>query len=197
MNMEYLSLIYRNDLNLIYVKGYMRVPIERTIEFSKVDGDRINGLLNSVSPFQYTSEYLFIVFKSLKPVRLKRGVKSVDYTDVCAIIPLDEVAMEELKISLNRNIRLEEPRWSSEVEDFSQEVFMENMRRGAVCCLKMLNQWSPWPPTCFACSPTSRMIGWRYFSVSALRWSSVMKPCAVRFWWSGTESVASCSGSKA
>lgn len=140
--MEYLSLIYRNDLNLMYVKGYMRVPIERTIEFSKVDGDRINGLLKSVSPFQYTSEYLFIVFESLKPVRVKRGVKSVDYTDVRAIIPLDKVAMEEFKISLNRNIRLEEPRWSSEVEDFSQEVFMGNMKRGAVCCLKMLNQWN-------------------------------------------------------
>lgn len=140
--MEYLSLIYRNDLNLMYVKGYMRITLERTTEINNVDGNKINELLKSVSPFQYTSEYLFMVFESLKPIRTKKGVKNIDYIDVHAIIPLDKVAMEELKISLNRNIRLEEPRWASEVEDFSQEIFIENMRRGSVCCLQMLNEWN-------------------------------------------------------
>lgn len=138
--MEYLGLIYRNDLNIMYVKGYMRINIERIIEVDKVDGSKINELLKLVPPFQYTSEYLFIEFESLKPIRARKGVKSIDYVDVRAIIPLDKVAMEELKISLNRNIRLIEPQWASEVEDFSQKLFMENMRRGAVCCLQMLNQ---------------------------------------------------------
>lgn len=67
-------------------------------------------------------------------------MKSVDYVDVRAVIPLDKVAMEELKNIFNHNIRLVEPRWASEVEDFSQELFIENMRRGAVCSLQMLNK---------------------------------------------------------
>lgn len=138
--MEYLGLIYRNDLNIMYVKGYMRIAIERIVEVTKFDGNKINELLKLVSPFQYTSEYLFIVFDSLKPIRAKKGVKNVDYVDVRTIIPLDKVAMEELKLSLNRNIRFGEPRWASEVEDFSQEVFMENMKRGAKCCLQILNK---------------------------------------------------------
>ena len=138
--MEYLGLIYRNDLNIMYVKGYMKINLERIVGVDEVEGNQISELLKLVSPFQYTSEYLFIVFESLKPIRAKKGVKSVDFVDVRAVIPLDKVAMEELKISFNHNIRLVEPRWASEVEDFSQELFMENMRRGAICCLQMLNK---------------------------------------------------------
>ena len=138
--MEYLGLIYRNDLNIMYVKGYMKINLERIVRVDGVEGNQICELLKLVSPFQYTSEYLFIVFESLKPIRAKKGVESVDYVDVRAVIPLDKVAMEELKTSFNHNIRLVEPRWASEVEDFSQELFMENMRRGAICSLQMLNK---------------------------------------------------------
>lgn len=140
--MEYLGVIYRNDLNIMYVKGYMKINLERIIEVSEIGSNKISELLEQVSPFQYTSEYLFVKFESLKPIRTKKGVKSVDYVDVRAIIPLDKVAMEELKLSLNRNVRLMEPQWVSEVEDFSQGLFMENMKRGAKCCLQMLNKLS-------------------------------------------------------
>lgn len=137
--MKYLGLIYRNDLNIMYVKGYMKISSERIVRVDEVKGNQIGELLKLVSPFQYTSEYLFVIFESLKPIRT-RGVKSVDYVDVRAVIPLDKVAMEELKDIFNHNIRLVEPRWASEVEDFSQELFIENMRRGAVCSLQMLNK---------------------------------------------------------
>lgn len=31
--MEYLGLIYRNDLNIMYVKGYMKINLERIVMY--------------------------------------------------------------------------------------------------------------------------------------------------------------------
>ena len=73
--MEYLGLIYRNDLNIMYVKGYMKINLERIVRVDGVEGNQICELLKLVSPFQYTSEYLFIVFESLKPIRAKKEWK--------------------------------------------------------------------------------------------------------------------------
>lgn len=67
--MKYLGLIYRNDLNIMYVKGYMKISSERIVRVDEVKGNQIGELLKLVSPFQYTSEYLFVIFESLKPIR--------------------------------------------------------------------------------------------------------------------------------
>lgn len=53
----------------------MKINLERIVRVDGVEGNQICELLKLVSPFQYTSEYLFIVFESLKPIRAKREWK--------------------------------------------------------------------------------------------------------------------------
>lgn len=43
----------------------MKINLERIVRVDGVEGNQICELLKLVSPFQYTSEYLFIVFESL------------------------------------------------------------------------------------------------------------------------------------
>lgn len=55
--MEYLGLIYRNDLNIMYVKGYMKINLERIVRVDGVEGNQICELLKLVSQLQTVPIY--------------------------------------------------------------------------------------------------------------------------------------------
>lgn len=142
MKYEYLGIIHRNDLNILFKRGYV---VLCTVHAKTISGNNsvpeeyIKELLQNVSPFDYTSEYVFIRF-FLKRKWLKKDCKNnIEYKEVQSIIPLDLVAKKDMEMSFNKMIKFSEPLWGPYVDDFSQVLFSENMRKGASACLEILD----------------------------------------------------------
>ena len=67
MRYEYLGIIHRNDLNILFKKGYIvlcTIHVKTISGNDSVPEEYIRELLKNVSPFDYTSEYVFINLKS-------------------------------------------------------------------------------------------------------------------------------------
>ena len=65
MRYEYLGIIHRNDLNILFKKGYIvlcTIHVKTISGNDSVPEEYIRELLKNVSPFDYTSEYVFIKF---------------------------------------------------------------------------------------------------------------------------------------
>lgn len=138
-NNNYLGIISRSDLNALYRNGYMKLSIQHFHVFTDIamSKDVIVQLLDSVSPITYTSEILFIHICKSKLRKTK--IEKIEWKDVKALIPLDSVAKQDLNQSFHKKVKFEEPKWEEFVEDFMQQLFCENMRRGAKACLEMFD----------------------------------------------------------
>lgn len=141
MRYEYLGIIHRNDLNILFKKGYIvlcTIHVKTISGNDSVPEEYIRELLKNVSPFDYTSEYVFIKFLRERKW-LKRDCKNnIEYKEVQSIIPLDLVAKKDMEMSFNKMIKFVEPLWGTYVDDFSQSLFSENMCKGASACLEIL-----------------------------------------------------------
>ena len=139
INNNYLGVISRSDLNALYRNGYMKLSIQHFHVFTDMamPEDVILQLLDSMSPITYTSEILFIHICKSKLRKTK--IEKIEWKDVKALIPLDSVAKQDLNQSFHKKVKFEEPKWAEYVEDFMQQLFCENMRRGAKACLKMFD----------------------------------------------------------
>ena len=140
MRYEYLGIIHRNDLNILFKKGYIvlcTIHVKTISGNDSVPEEYIRELLKNVSPFDYTSEYVFIKFLRERKW-LKRDCKNnIEYKEVQSIIPLDLVAKKDMEMSFNKMIKFVEPLWGTYVDDFSQSLFSENMCKGASACLEI------------------------------------------------------------
>ena len=138
-NNNYLGIISRSDLNALYRNGYMKLSIQHFHVFTDMalSEDVIVQLLDSVSPITYTSEVLFIHICKSKLRKTK--IEKIEWKDVKALIPLDWVAKQDLNQSFHKKVKFEEPKWADYVEDFMQQLFCENMRRGAKACLEIFD----------------------------------------------------------
>ena len=141
MRYEYLGIIHRNDLNILFKKGYIvlcTIHVKTISGNDSVPEEYIRELLKNVSPFDYTSEYVFIKFLRERKW-LKRDCKNnIEYKEVQSIIPLDLVAKKDMEMSFNKMIKFVEPLWGTYVDDFSQSLFSENKCKGASACLEIL-----------------------------------------------------------
>lgn len=131
---NHIALIHRNELNILLRKGYILVN-KYNVSIGETDED-IQQLLSNSSPFEYTSEYVFIRFRSSKK-NLPTKCEELEYKDVVSVIPLDLSAKKELEISLNKSIVLSMPLWTSVVEDYQQVLLCKNMEKGGTACLKI------------------------------------------------------------
>lgn len=139
---EYLGIIHRNDLNILFRRGYVvlcSACVKDVSSCNSIPEEYVRELLQNVSPFDYTSEYAFIRFFFKKKWIKKDCRNNVEYKEVQSIIPLDLVAKKDMEMSFNKMIKLAEPIWGACVDDFSQFLFSENMRRGASACLEILD----------------------------------------------------------
>lgn len=139
---KYLGIIHRNDLNILFKRGYIVLCSAHMKDISGYDNvteKNVSDLLHNISPFDYTSEYVFIKFVLKKKWWKKDNINNIEYKDVMSIIPLDLIAKKDMEMSFNKMIKFEEPLWHSCVENFSQILFKENMERGASACLEILD----------------------------------------------------------
>lgn len=131
---NHIALIHRDELNILLKKGYILVN-KYNVSIGETDED-ILQLLNNSSPFEYTSEYIFVRFRSSKK-NLPTKCEELEYKDVISVIPLDLSAKRELEISLNKSIVLSMPLWTRVVEDYLQVLLCKNMGKGGIACLEI------------------------------------------------------------
>ena len=107
---NYLTIILRNQFNLLYRCGYTMIPKSKFIPFNgEINKNTIDILFNAFkneTPFDYEEEYLI----------LELNKKNIDFlnvelivTDILKIYPLSERAKQTIESRLDQRIRLEPP----------------------------------------------------------------------------------------